>query len=192
MLLPKTRNMEKGFTLMELLVVIAILGILVSLAAPSFRDMIERQKIRAALNEWQSAFFFAQKEAMRLKEPVRLCASSGDVNTAGISCNDSAQSKEFNGGWIVVDRAGSILQDYAVNEPGISIFLSAENGIMFRSNGSVAGVTNTGEMAGGFFAGHLLVGPAPGNGSNAGPASTHRNTIRMDISSGGRLVGARR
>lgn len=176
---------------MELLVVIAILGILFSLAAPSFRDMIERQKIRSALNEWQSAFFFAQKEAMRLKEPVRLCASSGNTN-GGISCNATAQSKQFNGGWIVTDRTGRILQDYAVNEPSVSIFLSAENGIFFRSNGSVAGVTNAGEMAGGFFAGHLVIGPAPSDGSNTGPDSNHRNTIRMDISSGGRLVGARR
>lgn len=35
---------EKGFTLMELLVVIAIIGILVSLAVPTYRSMVTRAK----------------------------------------------------------------------------------------------------------------------------------------------------
>lgn len=177
----------EGFTLLELLIVIAIVGILISLAAPSFQDMMERQKIRDALNEWQSAFFFAQREAMRLKEPVRICASSN-----GTSCNPTAQSRQFNGGWIVMDRTGRVLQDYAMDEPSISMFLNQDNGLMFRSNGSIAGVTNAGGMAGGLFLGNISVGPAQNNGSNAAPDPNHKNTIEMDISSGGRLIGVRR
>ena len=182
------KNKEQGFTLLELMATIVVFGVLVSFAVPSFRDMIERQKIRSALNEWQNAFFFAQKEAMRLKEPIRLCASAN-----GTTCNATVASKQFNRGWIVTNRAGNtVLQDYALNEPNISIFLNQDNGLIFRSNGSVAGVTNAGSVSGGFFSAQITVGPAANDGSSAAPDVNHRNTIRMDISSGGRLIGARR
>lgn len=190
---------QKGFTLLELLVTIAILGILVVMAAPSFRDMIERQKIRAALNEWQGAFFFAQKEAMRLKEPVRLCASHD-----GTTCSAGPESRQFNRGWIVLYGAtmrgaggnvvtnNIVLRDYAFNEPSISIFMNRDNGLIFRSNGSIAGVNNDGNMAGGFFAASIGVGAMPAGGGNVAPDPDHRNTVTMNISSAGRLAGARR
>ena len=85
----KENMRQPGFTLLEFLVVIAILGVLVSLASPYFSDMMQRQKIRSALNEWQNSFYFAQREAMRLKEPVRLCASNDGVTCA------TAQGMQF-------------------------------------------------------------------------------------------------
>lgn len=60
----------RGFTILELMVVLAILGVLVTMAAPSYRDMLAREKVRSALNEWQSSFYFAQSEALRLKDGV--------------------------------------------------------------------------------------------------------------------------
>lgn len=187
---------ENGFTLLEMMVVIAILAILVAIAVPSYRDMIERQKIRSALNEWQSAFFFAQREAMRLKEPVILCASK-----KGTQC-DAEPGKQFNQGWIVIARngdpakGGTLLQDYALNEPGLSIFLSngrnASNGLIFRGNGSVAIRDDKGNIVPGFFAGRLDIGLLPVGTRDDDvaktPPSTGGNTITMKISSGGRLA----
>ena len=71
---------DRGFTLLELMLVIALLGILAAIAMPSYKNFIDNQKIRSALNEWQSAFYFAQKEAMRIKAPVTLCGSADGNN----------------------------------------------------------------------------------------------------------------
>lgn len=185
----KKLTRESGFTLLELLVAIAILAVLTTLAMHSFRDIMERQKIRSALNEWQNSFYFAQREAMRLKEPVRFCASSN-----GIVCD--AAAVQFNQGWIVTRRVGDnwiVLQDNAFRDESINIHLSKNNGLIFRGNGSVAGVNNDGSIAGGLFLATLTIGPlaAGGNPSVAPPATGH-NVVTMNISAGGRLVGVKR
>ncbi|MDO4777728.1 MAG: GspH/FimT family pseudopilin [Cardiobacteriaceae bacterium] len=185
----------KGFTLLEMMVAIAILAILVAMAAPAYRGMLERQKIRSALNEWQSAFFFARREAMRLKEPVILCASK-----TGTKCDDKP-GRQFNQGWIVIARNGDsgkggiLLQDYAVNDPGLSIYLSngnnASNGLIFRGNGSVAIRDDQGNIAKGIFMGRVSIGSLPSGTQEEDAATTPpsgSNTIIMKISSGGRLA----
>lgn len=186
---------EKGFTLLEMMLTIAILAILVTMAVPSYRNMLERQKIRSALNQWQSAFYFAQREAMRLKEPVILCASK-----TGIKC-DASPGKQFNQGWVVMARNGDpkngglLLQDYAVNEPTLSIYLSNgknhSNGLIFRGNGTVAIRGNDGNVAKGIFMGRMDIGSMP-SGTQEGDADktppSGGNTITMKISSGGRLA----
>jgi type IV fimbrial biogenesis protein FimT len=40
---------NQGITLIEVLVVIAILGILASIAVPSYQDMIERNRLKQAV-----------------------------------------------------------------------------------------------------------------------------------------------
>lgn len=189
---------EKGFTLLEMMLVMAILAILVTMAVPSYRNMLERQKIRSALSEWQSAFYFAQREAMRLKEPVILCASK-----TGTKCDD-APGKQFNKGWVVMARNGDpakggvLLQDYAVDQPSLSIYLSngdrnPSNGLIFRGNGNVAIRDNNGNIAKGLFMGSIDVGALPSgtkpeDAGKTPPSSTDGNTITMKISSGGRLA----
>ena len=183
----KENMRQPGFTLLEFLVVIAILGVLVSLASPYFSDMMQRQKIRSALNEWKNSFYFAQREAMRLKEPVRLCASNDGVTCA------TAQGMQFNRGWVVLDRKGAVLQDNAFNDPTINIHLNTNHGLAFMGNGSIGVVSSTGGINASFMGATVTIGPLAPNGNiTVAPNLTGRNVVSISISAGGRLIGVKR
>lgn len=119
-------KLQKGFTLLELMLVIALLATLAAIAMPSYRSFVDRQKVRSVLNEWQSTFYFAQKEAMRLKAPVIFCGSSD-----GVTCKPSPDTADFSEGWIVVSGS-KVLQENVQSDPRIEIMI---RGNQFRSQG---------------------------------------------------------
>ena len=158
---------SRGFTMLELLVTIAILGILVSLAAPNYRSMMERHKVRSVLNEWKSSFYFAQSEALRLKDGVIFCASDAD----GKECSGNG---DFSNGWLVLHevagQAPEILQDSPLTDSRISIVL--EGGTLgqlkFLGNGRPSNLSAGGSLT----------------------VTLGNHELRVNISSGGRLRGA--
>lgn len=125
----------KGFTLLELLVVIAILGILMTIAVPSFNGMLERNKMRALASDWRGAFYLAQREALRLKHRITMCPSND-----GIKCQPN-DSDDYSVGWIVIDTSDSnnvkVIQDYPPpnSAQNISIALNRNNQLIFQNNG---------------------------------------------------------
>lgn len=123
---------QSGFTLLELMVTIAILGILATMAAPSYREILERSRLRAEMEQWRNAFYLAQREAMRMKDTVRFCASND-----GVTCN----TNNFSDGWIVIRGDDSILLDHAPKSTADVITLNGNNqGILsFSSNGRITG-----------------------------------------------------
>lgn len=56
---------ERGFTLIELMVVVALLVILAALAAPSFRSMIEMQRLRGVNAQIVTDLQYVRSEAVR-------------------------------------------------------------------------------------------------------------------------------
>lgn len=80
-----------GFTLMEMLIAIAVLAILVTLAVPSFQQLIQNNRLSAQGNELVAAFQFARSEALKRGVWAEICASND-----GETCSD-----DFADGWLV-------------------------------------------------------------------------------------------
>jgi len=73
----------RGFTLIELMITIIVLGILVALAAPSFRTMIINQQSEAIGEDLVTAFQLARSEAVRRGGFVTVCPSDGGNGCGG-------------------------------------------------------------------------------------------------------------
>jgi type IV fimbrial biogenesis protein FimT len=134
-----------GFTLIELLVTVAIASVLLSIAAPSFRDMSIRNRLAGYSNDMIAAINFARSEAIRVGRPISICSSSDQETCSG----------GWSDGWIIfrndngddaVDDDEPVLKVYSAVSDNYS--MGADDGlgtaIMFRRDGSAA---NTGMFA---------------------------------------------
>ncbi len=63
---------QQGVTLTELLITLAIIGILSSVAFPSFVDQLKYNRLVSNTNQLQSVFKFARSEAAKRDESVTL------------------------------------------------------------------------------------------------------------------------
>ena len=64
---------NQGFTLIELMVTIAVFAIIVMMAAPSFGNMVTKQKLNRDTRALVSAFNLAKSQASVLKRSVAVC-----------------------------------------------------------------------------------------------------------------------
>ena len=70
-----------GFTLIELMVVIALVAIILAIAAPSFRSMIEMQRLRSITSQLVTDFQFARSEAVARRALVGVAFKSNAAMT---------------------------------------------------------------------------------------------------------------
>lgn len=82
-----------GFTLLELLITITIIGVLASLAAPSFRSLIMGQRIKTASFDLITNLTLARSEAIK---------QNGNVTMTPVS------SGTWTNGWTVTGASGTV------------------------------------------------------------------------------------
>lgn len=142
---------EKGFTIIESLVVVMIVAVIAGFALPSYTRMLANTRLQNKTTEWREAFYYAQREAIRLKHNILLCPSEDgeQCNCTDKSkkyCNGKAD-KDFNNGWIVYDvTEEKLLRDYPPStDPQkfeITLNLGSDNELRFLNNGRPSGLSS--------------------------------------------------
>ncbi len=98
-----TGSRARGFTLIELMVVVAMLSILVALALPSFKGVIERWRVQQAVDSLRTTMFYARSEAIR---------RGGDIFVEKLpsttpGCTLATRAGDWDCGWVVFIDANS-------------------------------------------------------------------------------------
>ena len=69
-------NKHAGFTLIELLVVVALMAILLALAVPNFRTLVQNTRATSQANELLTLMQYARSEALKRGAPVSVCSTA--------------------------------------------------------------------------------------------------------------------
>ena len=96
---------QSGFTMVELMVTVAIMAVLLTIAAPSFSEIMLSTRLASFANSFIASAQLARSEAIKRNAQVRVCRS-----TTSTSC---ASSGGWQQGWVVfLDRNGNGAVDF--------------------------------------------------------------------------------
>lgn len=107
-----------GFTLLELMVTIAVLAIITTLGVPSFRELIQNNRVTTQANELVTALNFARAEAVKRGRPVGVTVAQADPGWTATVFLDPAGANEL---LRVVSRQGS---NVALDDEGEVVFMA--------------------------------------------------------------------
>jgi type IV fimbrial biogenesis protein FimT len=98
------RNHQRGFTVIELMTVVVIAGVLLTIALPSFNDMLARRRLEGQANELVTDLSYAKSEAVQRNRNVAVFTGGGGTCytiamwTTGTGSCDCAATPRCTGG----------------------------------------------------------------------------------------------
>lgn len=95
----RLQRWQTGFTLVELMVTIAVMAVVLSIAVPSYQNLVIGGRLTAGANDLVVALNLARHEALRRGQRVSVCPSSDG--------NDCAASGGWEQGYIVFSDSGT-------------------------------------------------------------------------------------
>jgi len=103
---------QQGFTLFELIITLAIAAIVVGVAAPSFSNMIQDNRLSSQSLDFVAALNLARSEAIKRRTQVTLCKSADEQD-----CVADGGSTDWGQGWIVFVESITVNQERDPTEP---------------------------------------------------------------------------
>jgi type IV fimbrial biogenesis protein FimT len=111
----RTKSLVRGFSLIEVMVAIAILGVLISIAMPSFTATIRRYRAEAIRDDLTASLQIARSEAIRrgLSNTITITRTPA----SGTCTADTAVAGQWSCGWqIFIDaNNNNVFDDGAAN-----------------------------------------------------------------------------
>lgn len=95
----RARHRSAGFTLLELMIAVTVLAIGMSIAVPSFTDIIRRNRLTTQTNNLMSALAIARSEAVKRGTSVTVCPANALTGPGADQC--SGVDNWAQNGWIV-------------------------------------------------------------------------------------------
>jgi type IV fimbrial biogenesis protein FimT len=142
-------NDSRGFTLLEMMIVVSIAGILLAIGVPSFRSMIQSQRMVAATNEFFAAILLTRSEAIERGGRVDLVpADANDWNKGWVVFVDANDNQRPDRGEQIIFSHGPVSRDVVVQS-----VLTDSKSKYLSYNGSGRTHTNASSMTPQF--GHL-------------------------------------
>lgn len=117
------RSRCQGFTIIELLVGIAIAAILLMVAVPTYRAVVDGSRVSSELDALSSDMAFSRMEAVKQGLNVMMCSSRD-----GLTCSGSGNWQD---GWIVMLPEGGICS--------ANSGLGASHGALLRARPAIRG-----------------------------------------------------
>lgn len=171
----KTRHFVAGFTAIELMVTVSIVAILAALAGPSFKFLVERWRVRDAVEAMRNTLFIARSEAMKRGGGIGI--QKLPKTTPG--CNLANTAKEWGCGWFVFEDVNDDGKWQSTEARLQTVTTPANINVIHKSGGASIKVNHYGMMSG-LNAKGFIFAPEPAGISS--PA-----TRGLCMSSGGRI-----
>lgn len=183
---PKRRS---GFSLLELMVTLFVLAILSTVAYPSMRDLLRRNKVVGQSNNIQSDLQLARGQAAATRRFVSLCPRA---TGSGTSCDTSGA--DYGRGWLVYSASSSnvayasstdVLQHVVPAGEDVSVRASTDGVLTFNARGEllVGGTTGTSVT-------FLTCSIASGS-DDVGTSTAAVPGIRLEVASSGRIASSK-
>ncbi|MFO1380067.1 MAG: GspH/FimT family pseudopilin [Chitinivorax sp.] len=174
---------QRGFTLIELIIVMAIVGILFSLALPSYQAWVQNTKIRTAAESILNGLQQARAEAVRRNTNVGLYLVS--------SLDSACVGDATKGNWIISQQAPDGLCDVAPSDTIVPQIIQKNT----QQEGSTNVVTLTSLPAGGDSVVFSSLGQSRNPGTDltqidfaaVSPVAVGSRPLRILIGAGGSL-----
>lgn len=93
-------NTDNGFTIIELMIVLAVAGLLMTVATPSFVELLQNNRLAIATNELIGEFALARSEAAKRGGRVIVCNST-NPSAATPACRPPCDPCDWTTGWII-------------------------------------------------------------------------------------------
>jgi type IV fimbrial biogenesis protein FimT len=89
------KTLARGFTMIELIVVLAIAALLAAAVTPMINEYSVNSRLREAGSLLLADALYAQSEALKRNERVRLDVTSAGLKVTVVSSNDQLRQRDF-------------------------------------------------------------------------------------------------